>query len=143
MTLLAKNYGFPGFPSVFDDFFTKDAFLGKNTENYRPAVNVKERENDFQVELVAPGFKKGDFKLEINHDVLTISAEHVEEKTKDDKERYSLREYSKASFERTFRLPENKIDTEAVKAVYEEGILNVYLPKKIEQKAQKKLIEIA
>ena len=92
MTLLAKNYGFPGFPSVFDDFFTKDAFLGKNTENYRPAVNVKERENDFQVELVAPGFKKGDFKLEINHDVLTISAEHVEEKTKDDKERYSLRE---------------------------------------------------
>ncbi len=127
-------------PNIFDDFFAREPFFNENGS--KPAVNIKEKEAEFGIELVAPGFSKEDFKIEMNEDMLTISAEHKSE-TKNDTERYSLREYVQSTFERSFRLPENKIDVNNITGKYEDGILKIQLPKKAEQKAQKKLIEVA
>lgn len=127
-------------PNIFDDFFAREPFF--NESGSKPAVNIKEQETEFGIELIAPGFSKEDFKIEMNEDMLTISAEHKSE-TKNDAERYSLREFVKTSFERSFRLPENKIDVNSINGKYEDGILKIQLPKKTKQKAQKKLIEVA
>ena len=140
MTLVRRNNRYAGMPSIFDDFFSREPFF--NESNSKPAVNIKELENEFSIEVVAPGFKKEEFSIEMNEDMLTISAEHKQE-TKNEDERYSLKEYTKSTFARSFRLPENKIEIDGIKGKYEDGILHVFLPKKIEQKAQKKLIEVA
>jgi len=105
-------------------------------------VNIKENPDEFKVEVAAPGFDKGDFKLELNHDVLTISSEkQMENEIKDD-EHFSKREFSYQSFTRSFTLP-NIADSERIDANYENGILKVSIPKKEESKPKpSRMIEI-
>jgi len=82
---------------------------------YSPSVNIRESPNDFKVEVAAPGFDKNDFKLELDHDVLTISSEkQTENETKGD-EHYSKREFSYQSFTRSFTLP-HSADSERIDA---------------------------
>ena len=94
------------------------------------------------MEVAAPGFEKGDFKLEVDHDLLTISSEKkVENETKDG-EQFTKREFSYQSFSRSFTLP-NTADGERIEANYDNGILRITIPKKEEAKPKpSRVIEI-
>lgn len=119
------------FPSVFDDFFKPDWFGGVNTlASTVPAVNIKEGEKDFSLELAIPGFKKEDFNIEIDNDVLTISSE-IKKETEVKEEKYTRREFSVSSFKRAFTLPET-VDADSINASYVDGILKLTLPKRAE-----------
>ncbi len=128
------------FPTFLDRIFDDRKWLG-TTENdliansFAPAVNIKETESGFSVELAAPGMKKEDFKLSIEHDRLSISAEAKTEKKEDD-DSYSCREFSYHSFQRSFSLPENAVDQDKISAQYRDGILYVELPKRDEIKTK-------
>jgi len=130
------------FPTLMNEFFKPDWFGG--LENYQatlPAVNIKESETGFELELAIPGKRKEDFNVEIDHDVLTIS---LEEKSKEEKkeENYTRREFSYDAFKRSFTLPET-VDSDKIKASYKDGILSFILPKKEEALPKpKRLIEI-
>jgi len=138
MTLIKRsNNLFPSVPSFFDDFFTRDLFDFSSTNNVYgsslPAVNIKEDENQFAVEVAAPGLNKDDFKIEIENDVLTLSSEkEVSDEAADSS--YKRREFRYASFRRTFALPENLVDADKIEAIYKDGVLNVTLPKREEAK---------
>ena len=106
-----------------------------------PAVNITESDANFEIQLAAPGFKKEDFKVNMEKDVLTISAE-VKQEQDEKTDRYTRKEFSYSSFSRSFNLPEF-LEAENIKAVYENGILNVTLPKKAEVKATPKEIKIS
>jgi len=125
-------------PSLFDRFFENDIFDWSNrnfsnTNTTLPSVNIKENSDAFEVEVAAPGFEKGDFKIELNNNLLTISSEKkVEGETKED-EQFTKREFSYQSFCRSFSLPVT-VKSEKISAKYEQGILKVLLPKKDEAK---------
>lgn len=125
---------------VFDDFFnntpTRPTYRGT-----LPAVNVKETEDDFQLELAVPGLKKEDFNVKVEEGMLTISAERKNEET-EKTDGYTRREFQFSNFTRRFTLPESANDS-AISATYTDGILVVTLPKKEEAKPQPaRLIEI-
>lgn len=143
--LLARNSNL--FPSILDRFFDGEAFDWSNrnfsnTNTTLPSVNIKENQDAFTVELAAPGFEKGDFKIELNNNLLTISSEKkVENETKEG-EYFTKREFSYQSFSRSFTLP-NVADGEKIAANYENGILSVAIPKKEEAKPKPaRMIEI-
>lgn len=92
-----------------------------------PAVNILETKKDFKLKIAAPGFKKNDFKLEVQHGLLTISGEMKMEK-EEKEERYTRQEFSYSTFRRSFTLPEN-IKADKIGANYEDGLLTVTLPK--------------
>lgn len=109
----------------------------------QPSVNVKENDDDFQIELAVPGMSKEDFKVEVDHGVLHVGAAQSEEKgDKDDNGKYTRREFNYSSFRRSFRLP-TSVDSTQIGAKYEDGVLILSLPKKEEAKVQApKSIEI-
>lgn len=127
----------PFFPAnvneLFNDFFT-NKLETEERANFVPATNIIENENAFNIELSAPGFSKTDIKVEVENDTLVISGEHKEEK-KEEKTNYTRKEFNYGSFKRSFTLPEN-VNTETVEAKYEDGILNITLPKKVEEKTK-------
>lgn len=137
MKSLVKSNGtfFPTIPSLFDDFFNRD-WLDSSLANWRisgatlPAVNVMETGDDFRIEVAAPGMKRGDFKVELDNNVLTISSQR-EEKSEDTDENgsYTRKEFSYQSFQRSFSLPENKVLGDKISARYVDGILHVTVPK--------------
>jgi HSP20 family protein len=134
-----ENRGVDPWRDLFDlDFFTPG--FSSNRTTSMPSVNLSENDNSYMVDLVAPGFKKGDFKLKVNDNVLTISAETKNEKTENgDSREYSRREYTCSSFTRSFRLPENAKD-DAISARYNDGILQIEIPKsEKEVKASKEI----
>lgn len=120
------------FPSVVNDLLGPDWFGGTNwvPKVSTPAVNVKETETEFKLELVIPGFNKDEINLEVDKDLLRITASHEEEKNVED-EKYTRREFSVSSFQRTFQLPES-VNDDGISADYKEGILHVTLPKREE-----------
>lgn len=128
-----------------DDLFN-DLFNWSNREvtnsrhTSQPSVNIKENEDGFSLELITPGMKKEDLKLEVNNDILTISSELKQEK-EETKENFTRREFKHQAFSRSFTLPET-VNGEDIKAHYENGILEVSIPKKEEAKPKPKL-EIA
>lgn len=105
-----------------------------------PRVNISEKEEGFQLELLAPGFRKEDLKLNMEKDMLTISAEQEQQEDAED-EHYTRREFSKRSFSRSFRLPE-QVDADGIKAEHINGVLTVSLPKKRDVKPAVKQISI-
>ncbi|MBS1635766.1 MAG: Hsp20/alpha crystallin family protein [Bacteroidetes bacterium] len=126
---------FSEFPSLFDDFLTRDIFHSMPARFQHaatvPAVNVKETENAYGFEMAVPGMDKKDFKIELNQDTLVISSKQEqqhEEKNEDGK--IIRKEFSYQSFSRSFRLPEDLIDTSKIEASYKDGILHVSVPKK-------------
>lgn len=135
------NSYFPSFPSVFDNFFSRDMMdwshlNNSNTDTTIPAVNVKEDDEKYEIEVAAPGMKKDDFKVKLENDLLTITSEHKEEKKEEKKGGYSRREFSYQSFQRSFTLPEGHIQSDKISARYTDGILHIELPKKEEVKPQ-------
>jgi len=124
------------FFNVFNEFMnsTLPEIADKDVHKSRPAVNVIEGKENFKIELAAPGLDKSDFNINIEKNVLTISAEKaVEENAEAPK--YSRREFNYNEFSRTFRLPKT-IDTNKVKANFNNGILILTLAKKEEAKEQ-------
>ncbi len=140
MTLarLSNNW-FPSFPSFFDKFLEGD-LMDWNTSNFSstnstlPAVNVKESENDFTIEVAAPGLNKEDFKLSYENGRLTICSEKKNEKEEKDDEKVTRREFSYQSFQRSFTIAETIVDAEKISADYKDGILHITLPKREEVK---------
>jgi len=126
------------------DFFNLENFFPETSLSPRglPAVNISEDEKGFNIDVVAPGFKKEDFKVNVEDDILTISAESQSETTEGgDKKQYSRREYSYSSFTRSFRLPENAKD-DAINATYTDGILKLTVPKSEQQMKATKQISV-
>jgi len=136
MTLARTNDSYV--PSFIDRFFNNDlSEWGMNnfssTNTSLPAVNVKETDDDYFIEVAAPGMKKKDFKINYNNNVLTISSEREEEK-EDKNDNYSRREFSYQSFQRSFTVPQQSVDGDKIEASYNDGILNIKLPKREELK---------
>ena len=130
------------FPSLMNEMFKPDWFGGmENFGHSLPAVNIKENERDFELEIAIPGRKKEDFNIEVDNNVLTISMEdQKEDQVKE--ENYTRREFSYNSFKRAFTLPET-VNEEKINASYTDGILRFTLPKKEEALPKpKRLIEI-
>jgi len=123
----------PRYPSSMERFLDedlRDLFRSNfsSTETTVPAVNVKETDDEFRIEVAAPGMKKDDFKVNLEDNLLTVSSEHKEE-TKEEEEKYARREFSYQSFQRTFTVPENMVDGTQIDAKYHDGILQIKLPK--------------
>lgn len=133
----------PAYNDVFESFFNADPFLSKSTLNRNPAVNIAESENEFHIELAAPGLKKEDFKINLEQNLLTVSAERKEEKSESDEARkYNRIEYNYSSFMRTFTLPETADHTK-ISAEYKDGILFISVTKKEEAKILSREIAIS
>ena len=95
-----------------------------------PSVNVKEEDSTYQIMVAAPGMKKEDFNIGIDRNILTISSENKSEtEEKDEQGFFTKREFNFSSFSRSFTLPES-VDIDNIEASYENGILNVSVPKK-------------
>ena len=147
MTIVKFNNRTP-FPTFADRFFNGDPFAMaesrlKPDHRFSPAVNVRETETAFEVEVVAPGRERNDFKVQLHDQVLSISSEKkAESENSDDQGKYNRKEFSLERFERSFSLPEN-IQDDQITATYEAGVLKLVIPKKEAAKApQPRLIDI-
>jgi HSP20 family protein len=129
----------PLFTDVFDSILN-DKYFGGSAVSKTPAVNIAETENSFEIELAAPGLKKEDFKISLEKDLLSVSAEKKTENL-DENKKYSKREYSYDAFTRTFNLPDS-VDYNNIVAEYTDGILNINIAKKEEAKIQTREIAI-
>jgi len=111
-------------PNLFDeDFFP----VLTNRTSSMPAVNIREDEKNYFLDLAIPGMDKKDLRIDINEDVLTISSETKSE-TEESRDGYKRKEFSYSSFCRSFYIPEN-VEKEKIEANYKDGILSVALPK--------------
>ncbi len=92
-----------------------------------PAINIRETESSYELELAAPGYKKEDFKVNIENGLLSIKAE-IKEEREETSEQYSRKEFSYRSFERAFALPDS-VNEDAIQGKYDNGVLCISLPK--------------
>lgn len=122
-------------PTVFNDLF-EDNFMPR-TSATAPAINVKEDDKQYVVELAAPGMKKEDFDVNINHDGnLVIKMEHKKENAEEDKKaRYLRREFSYTKFEQTLILPDD-VNKDKIAARVADGVLTVDLPKLVKEEVK-------
>ncbi len=150
MTIVKRNGNLlNNFPTLFDDFLNRDIFNWgmtnfSDTNTTIPAVNIKETKDNYEVEVAAPGMTKKDFKVQLEGNMLTITSEKATENEQKDDVRYASREFSYQSFSRTFNLQKDVVDTEKIKAKYEDGVLHLVIPK-MEHAKQKepRMIEIS
>lgn len=124
-------------PVLFDDFFKPWNEMFDNSRFWGraatvPPVNITETPNEYKVSLAAPGIKKEDFKIDVNGNMLTISAEK-EEKVEEKEDKYTRREFNYSTFTRSFAMPDD-VQFDKVDARYVEGVLELMLPKKEEAK---------
>jgi HSP20 family protein len=139
MKLIKSHELFPSLPSLLNRFFEgdlmdwgNDNFSGMNST--LPAVNVWENENEFQIEVAAPGMKRDDFKVQYDNGRLIISSERKEERKEMKDQNYTRQEFSYQSFQRAFTVPETIVEGDKIEAKYNDGILHIVLPKKEELK---------
>jgi HSP20 family protein len=148
MSIIKRNEFFQPF-SLFDDFFSRDLWNramtnSSSTNTTIPLVNIKEGNENFEVEMAAPGMDKKDFKVELDGNLLTITSEKEIQNEEKDGERYSRREFSYQSFQRSFQLPKEVVDADKIEAKYEHGVLRLVIPKKEEAKPRPpKMIQIS
>ncbi|WP_235336920.1 Hsp20/alpha crystallin family protein [Pontibacter korlensis] len=140
---------FPTIPSFFDDNMLRDWFnwplLNNSERSSVPAVNIKETNDAFELEVAAPGMSKQDFKVELNNNMLVISAEKENKhEEQDDQGNFTRREFNYQSFTRTFSLPERMVLGDKISAKYKDGLLCITVPKSEDAKVKPaKQIEIA
>ncbi len=132
------NEGLKNFLSS-DDFFNNDFF---EEDSLMPAMNVKEHDDDFEIEFAAPGFNKKDFEVTIDDNILNVCGEKKHE-AEEKEEDFTRKEFSYNSFKRSMTLPKSVNTDQEVKATYKNGILKLNLLKKEEAKAkQPKKVEV-
>lgn len=131
------------FPAL-SDFFESDKWMSaerflKGFNSSIPAANVIEGEKEYRIELAIPGFKKEEVKVDLENEILTISAENKSEKEETTR-RYTRKEFSYGSFSRSFQLPK-AVNADKTEAKYENGVLKLTIPKKEEalSKARKEI----
>ncbi|MAZ71754.1 MAG: hypothetical protein CMC70_01275 [Flavobacteriaceae bacterium] len=133
---------FPSFSSFFDDYLPRDYGNGNIRSSSQPAVNISEDDENFEVEVAAPGLKKEDFNINLENNMLTITGERKEESEEKEDKKVTRREFSYSSFTRSFSLPES-VEANDINATYTDGVLKLTLPKKEENKKRPpKQIEI-
>lgn len=122
----------------YPGWINENNFFNQNSENQNiPAVNIKEEEKSFLLELAAPGLKKEDFKINVEKNLLTISSE-VKSETEEKTENYTRKEFGFSSFSRSFKISDN-ILVDDISANYEDGILKVNLPKNVDAKLSREI----
>lgn len=135
----------PWYDNMFTDLLRTDRLLTNDffIENkWTPAMNIKENEEDFEIEVAAPGFLKEDFEITIENGALKITAENKEE-IEEKNEHFTRKEFSYDSFTRSFTLPENVNEEERIEATYKRGILKLVLAKLHENEIyNKRVIEV-
>ena len=133
------------FPNIFNDFFNEDWFPMRAVAATAPAINVKETEKNFTIEMAVPGMTKDDFKVHVNDkDQLVVSVEKKKESNEEDKDaKFLRREFNYTRFEQMLLLPEN-VDREKITAKVCSGVLHITLPKltNIPLKEPTRVIEI-
>lgn len=151
MSIVKRNEGRTSnysMPSIWDDFLNRDVFNWgsnyANSGNSLPAVNISENADRFDVEMAAPGMEKKDFKIELEGNTLTISAEKQNELEEKEENNYNRKEFNYQSFFRCFHLPKNVVDGDRIQAKYVNGILKLDIPKREEAKQKPaRLIDIS
>lgn len=138
MSIMRRD-SFPDMPNLFNDLFTRDLWNwglnnNSNTNTTIPAVNIRESAENFVVEVAAPGMKKEDFKIELDNNLLSIRSERTNEWENKGDEKYTRKEFSYQSFQRSFQLPVQVVDADKIEAKYEHGLLHLVIPKKEEAK---------
>ena len=132
-------------PSIFNDFFNDEWFPMRAAVSAAPAINVKESDKNYEIEMAVPGITKEDFRIHVNDkDQLVISVEKKNEKKEEDKSsKFLRREFNYTRFEQALLLPEN-VDREAITAKVCSGVLHIVLPKleEIPAKEPTRVIEI-
>jgi len=149
MSLIKRNRNL--LPS-FSRFWDEDDIFNRSLMNWglsnfaeanstMPAVNIRETDNAYEVQMAAPGMRKEDFKIELDNNILTISSEKTEERQEDGKEKYSRKEFNYESFQRSFNLPKEVVDEDKIEARYKDGVLHLTIPKreKAKQRPAKKI----
>jgi HSP20 family protein len=145
MRLVRFNNRFPQSGSLLNHFFGNELlndsdFVRGGQYFNTPKVNIRETDDVFSIEVAAPGFDKKDFSVELDNNILTIEVKKEESK---EENKYSHYEFNYGSFKRSFTLPKDKVKESNIEAKYENGILNIALPKKEEAKPKpKRLIDI-
>jgi HSP20 family protein len=132
----------PRFSNLLENIFENDFPTFNNQEwlkNVTPSVNIRENKDSFVLEVAAPGFAKDSFNVKVEDTLLTISAEAKEEKLNEG-EKFTRKEFTHSSFKRSFTLPKT-IVADKIAAAYENGILNITLPK-VEEAKSKGPIEV-
>jgi HSP20 family protein len=127
-------------PSLVNDFWGENlasSLMDDQNWSLTPAVNIRENDNAYAIEVAAPGIAKEQFKVDVEKNLLEISAEK-EDKKEDSDDKYLRREFNYSGFKRTFSLP-NTVDTDRIKAVQKDGVLLVEIPKKEEVKVKKQI----
>jgi HSP20 family protein len=124
----------PGFASFFSD--TLERLWSDGDVNWMPAVNIRERAEDFVIDLAVPGMNKKDFHVEVDNGVLIVSGERKEENLEEN-EKLTRREFHYGSFKRTFSLPDSA-NSDKVSAAYRDGILSLTVTKREESKLKPK-----
>jgi HSP20 family protein len=131
------------FPSIFNDVFDNEGIFKSRISS--PAINVIDSEEDYRVEIAAPGMSKNDFSIRVDedHDCLVISMEKQNTQEDEKEGRYLRREFSYAQSQHVLELPDN-VDKDKIEAQIKDGVLKITLPKKSEKEIQKKqrMIEI-
>jgi HSP20 family protein len=122
-------------PFYMPNFFDEDFFPVLNNRNgSTPAVNIKEDEKNYVLDLAIPGIDKKELKIDVNEDVLTISSEHKNE-SEENGNGYKRKEFSYSAFSRSFYIPEN-VNKDKIEANYKDGVLTLSLPKQDEDKSK-------
>lgn len=147
MTLVKKSNANPLNPAFFDDLFSRELFSWGNsnfssTSTTVPAVNIKENNDNFEVEVAAPGMQKSDFSVTLEGNTLTISSVKKNQYNESG-DNYTRREFSYQSFQRSFELPRDVVDENHIEAKYDNGLLKLIIPKsESARKKSPRLIEI-
>jgi len=127
--------------SIIDAFFRDTYTPGSTSGGQQPATNITERDDAYLLELAAPGLQRDDFQMEVDNDILYLEA--TPKQKENDNDRVIRRGFSYRRLKRSYYLPET-VDTNAIEASYEAGILRVILPKREEAKQpEPRKIEIA
>jgi len=143
--MMLSRFHSPAFisvPSLAAQLLKKELTSSGHLSSHKPAANVRETEDAFEVELLVPGIAKEDLKINFENENLEIAFEKAEDKEEKNEEgTYTRREFSFRSFKRSFHVPTDLVDTENIAAKHTNGVLTIHLPKKVkvETSASKKI----
>ncbi len=138
MNLIRFNNRNENYLNLFDHIMNDNFYKNHNSSGSKPAANIIENENNFELSLAVPGFEKDDIKIDLEDNLLTISSEKEVEK---ENVNFSRKEFGYHSFSRSFTLPKT-VEVENIKADYKNGLLNISIPK-MEETKLKKAIKIS
>ncbi len=122
--------------NVLDSLF-KDVEAKNNSYEKLPAVNISESEQNFTIDLAAPGMKREDFQINLKKDILTVTVDKKKEDG-EGKKQFSRKEFDFGNFSRSFNMPENA-DSEKIAASYANGILSLTIDKRDEKYLQREI----